>query len=263
MKRIFFAAPALFLLPMPLGAQDVPVAAELADTDAAAVEAEPACPAAPAPSTPAVLPGSGLQIDLPGEDAGGETACPEPAPPPPPRPPSPDIFRSVAVAIGATTLDARWRAVRAAPMDAHGPWADLIAQIAVAERSEQIRLVNNWVNARIAYVDDGDDDWASIEATFARAAGDCEDYAIAKMQILEKAGVPFSDLYFVIVRDQPRQADHAVLAVRLGADLYILDSRTNRLLRDAMVSDYKPILSFSGDYAWTHGYRSGALTMGR
>lgn len=203
-----------------------------------------------------ILPGTGIAIALPQSEQ--LEPCPEA--PPKPRPPGPDIFGSIALSVSATSLDAQWKRVRDAnSVMGDGPWASLILRLHQMDRAEKIWTVNNWVNARIAFRnDDGGDEWLTAAQTLARGAGDCEDFAIAKMHLLERAGVDPSELYLVIVRDQTRQEDHAVLAVRHEQGLTILDSRSNHLLDDAQVADYKPIFTYSGEYAWTHGYRSQA-----
>lgn len=203
-----------------------------------------------------LLPESGASIALPAEDS--PPPC-NPAPaPPPPRPAAPDIFGSVALPVGATPLDTRWQAVRASAADVtDSPWGALVQQAQGLDPLARLQLINNWVNARIAFAEDpAADQWTSLAETVARGRGDCEDYAIAKMQLLENAGVPGGDMYLVIVTDTARHADHAVLVVRDDGGLLVLDNKTDRILQADQITDYRPIVSFSSDFAWTHGYRS-------
>ena len=74
------------------------------------------------------------------------------------------------------------------------------------------------------------------------------------MQILRAAGVPSRDLHLVIVRDLVRRQDHAVLAVRTANGFAILDSNTDKVLRSEDVVDYRPIMTFSSEGSWIHGY---------
>lgn len=184
--------------------------------------------------------------------------------PEPVRPAGPDIFGSVAVPVRSTPFDARWHAVRAATAsDAERPWALIASQAAGLDRPEQLQLINNWVNNNIAFAEDGwPDHWESLPESFAMRRGDCEDYAIAKMQLLEEAGIPASDLFLVIVADSAQKKDHAVLAVRDGEELLVLDNKTDLILRSGQIADYRPVVSFSGDYAWAHGYRSATAGQG-
>src|SRR4029079_950992 len=112
------------------------------------------------------------------------------------------------------------------------------------------RAVNVWINHHVAYAEDIDvygerDHWAGLAQTLERGRGDCEDFAIAKMQLLEAAGVSRRDMYLVLVRNVPRQSDHAVLAVRDGERLLILDSNQDGFLAPQGASPYRPVMSFS------------------
>ncbi|MCF8709837.1 transglutaminase-like cysteine peptidase [Rhizorhapis sp. SPR117] len=177
------------------------------------------------------------------------------------RPGRPDIFGSVALAVSRTALDSKWRHASSASLNASGaPWSGLLAQNRNQARMTQIANINAWVNARIRYVDDVKeygtaDYWASAAQSLSRGRGDCEDYAIAKMQLLKALGVPADSMYLVIARDLVRRADHAILAVAMDGDLLVLDNETNRILRSAEVRDYRPVLSFNENRTWTHGYR--------
>jgi predicted transglutaminase-like cysteine proteinase len=172
----------------------------------------------------------------------------------------PDVFGSVALAVGETPLDHRWNGVRSARVSGKaGPWSKLIQSQRGQSRGAQIVAVNSWVNGRISFVDDikavgVSDQWASAAQSLRRGRGDCEDYAIAKMQILASLGVDTSDMYLVIARDLVRQADHAVLVVRTDGQLLVLDNGTDRLVDARAAQDYRPIMSYSGNRSWLHGY---------
>jgi len=119
---------------------------------------------------------------------------------------------------------------------------------AARDRDGLARLgaVNRAVNLAIRPMSDlanyGEVDvWSSPLATLARGAGDCEDYAIAKMAALKAAGVPAADLRLVILRELARDEDHAVLAVRLGARWVVLDNRMLVMLSDTQIANYRPI----------------------
>ncbi|GLV25696.1 transglutaminase-like cysteine peptidase [Sphingobium sp. TomTYG45] len=186
-------------------------------------------------------------------------AMPKPTPlpsAPTPRAGQPDIFGSVAMAVSRTPLDDKWAAAaRSAPATVLS--ASLLRSARAAAGIRQVEMVNSWVNSRLRFVDDRQsrDSWASASQSLQRGAGDCEDYAIAKMQLLEAAGFDRHAMFLVIARDLVRQADHAVLAVRVGSDLMVLDNMTDRVLPSSEVSDYRPIMSFNAYGRWTHGYR--------
>ena len=161
----------------------------------------------------------------------------------------------------------RWRRVANAtlPGDA-GPWAELLRRARPLPRAHQLSAVNTWVNHAITFTDDAkvykvSDHWAGADESLRSHRGDCEDYAIAKYQLLRALGVPSRDLYLVIVRDLVRRADHAVLAVRTGSGFQILDSGGDAIFASERVQDYRPLITYSADHAWIHGYRRAAPTM--
>lgn len=172
----------------------------------------------------------------------------------------PDVFGSVALSVGSTPLDRRWNKVRNTRVGAGaGPWAALVRAQRSQTRDAQVAAVNLWVNERIAFADDAKaygraDIWAGAAQSLSRGRGDCEDYAITKMQILGALGVDPSDMFLVIARDLVRQADHAVLVVRTNDRLVVLDNGTDRVLDARDVRDYRPIMSYSGSRSWLHGY---------
>jgi predicted transglutaminase-like cysteine proteinase len=172
----------------------------------------------------------------------------------------PDIFGSVALPIGQTPLDAKWQSASASSLSRRsGPWRPLLRSLTGMARAEQIQAVNSWVNARIAFTDDARrkgriDVWSGASDTLRRKRGDCEDYAIAKMKLLEAAGVDREDMYLVIVDDLVRRADHALLVVRSGDQMLVLDNGTDQILEAGSVTDYRPVFSYSAQGTWLHGY---------
>lgn len=174
----------------------------------------------------------------------------------------PDIFGTVALSVSRTALDGKWRRAATAALEGRaGPWQELVTQNRRLDRAAQVRNVNAWVNARIAYTEDlrqygTADHWASAAQSLTTGRGDCEDYAIAKMQILRALGIAPDSMYLVITRDLVRRADHAVLALELDGELLVLDNETDQILRSNEIRDYRPVLSFNGAKRWTHGYRT-------
>ena len=173
----------------------------------------------------------------------------------------PDVFGSVALSVNRTPLDGRWRG--AALRGIAGAPARFAAALSNDGQVARLEAVNRYVNDRVKFVDDRvqfgrADVWNSASDTLTRGKGDCEDYAIAKLQMLRKAGFSSRDLYLVIVRDLARRADHAVLVARAEGRMYVLDNGTDKLLDSASVSDYRPIMTFAAGGAWTHGYRRPA-----
>lgn len=173
----------------------------------------------------------------------------------------PDIFGSVALPVGSTPLSHRWSAVRGAGPG--GIATAFAARLAIEPEWRRLDAVNRYVNQRVRFVDDRArfrvaDRWAAAAETLTSARGDCEDYAIAKLQMLRRAGFADRDLYLAIVKDLVRRADHAVLVVRSGGRFWVLDNGTDQVIDSADIRDYRPVLTFSAGRAWSHGYRRTA-----
>ena len=170
----------------------------------------------------------------------------------------PDIFGSVALRVGRTPLDARWHRVEHAAVG--GAAATFAAGLRGKDPFERLEAVNWYVNKRVQFADDDQrfgraDVWSTANETLNRGRGDCEDYAIAKLAMARRAGIADKDLYLVVVKDLVRRVDHAILVVRAAGHMYVLDNGTDRLLDSESIADYRPILTFSMNATFTHGYR--------
>jgi predicted transglutaminase-like cysteine proteinase len=170
----------------------------------------------------------------------------------------PDIFGTVALQVRRTPLDNKWKRVEAAKVD--GAAASYAHSLRAMTERRRLQAINSYVNRRVRFVDDERqygraDVWSTANSTLRRGRGDCEDYAVAKIQMLRAAGFSDRDLYLVVLRDLVRRADHAVAVVRSNGHMYVLDNGTDELLDSETVSDYRPVLTFSGYGTWTHGYR--------
>lgn len=112
------------------------------------------------------------------------------------------------------------------------------------DRDGRARLgeANRAINLAIRAVNDGTDDvWSSPLATFQRGAGDCEDYAIAKLAALRLAGIAAEDLRIVVVRDTRAGEAHAVAAARLDGHWLMLDNRRMAMVEDDAARSYQPL----------------------
>ena len=176
----------------------------------------------------------------------------------PATPDRPDVFNSVALPVGHTPLDGRWAHV--AHSTVGGSAGAYAARLTNRGEGARLDAVNAYVNHRVQFVDDirqygVADRWSLAADTLSRGRGDCEDYAIAKMAMLRRAGFADRDLYLVILKDLVRRADHAVLVVRSEGHFRVLDNGTDRVLDSSDVHDYRPMLTFNVARAYTHGYR--------
>ena len=161
-----------------------------------------------------------------------------------------------------TPFDSQWRRVTTASRQAAITHAARSGAHGVTRAS--VQTINSYVNRHVRYVDDRvlykkADHWASASETLRRGAGDCEDYAIAKMQLLKRAGFAPDQMQLSVVRDLARNADHAILLVTVGNETVILDNMTDTLTNAESAQDYRPIMSFSANKKWLHGFSTAAL----
>lgn len=136
---------------------------------------------------------------------------------------------------------ARWRAMMKAAVDLS--WRG------------KLDAVNRHVNQR-PYRRDQDrhgvvDLWSG-PVDFLAAGGDCEDYAIAKYASLRLLGLPVSALRLVVLEDRARGLAHAVLAVREGTRVWILDNQSEVVERVEDLPHYDPYYAVNEDQRWLH-----------
>ncbi|PWK64295.1 putative transglutaminase-like cysteine proteinase [Aminobacter sp. AP02] len=91
----------------------------------------------------------------------------------------------------------------------------------------KIVAVNVSVNAAIKPMNDIDIYGREEVWTYpANGEGDCEDYVLEKRRMLNREGLPLSDLLITVVR-KPDGEGHAVLTVRTSKGDFILDNLTD------------------------------------
>lgn len=192
--------------------------------------------------------------------------------------PRADIFGSVAFKASRLAIAPVWQAIVARHSDrlftqgcATGEticgapswrgWVRLFQDAKDLRGAQRMQWVNERANLLIRHVADqtlyGEaDHWANLRETVAAGAGDCEDFAIAKMWLLAATGIPLSDMQLVVLRDTARGVDHAVLAVHEGGETYILDSAVDGVRRAETIHHYRPVYTVSAAGSWIHGFRS-------
>ena len=155
------------------------------------------------------------------------------------------------LSIATTPFDAKWAQVSAAGLSD----AQVRGMVGVlgSDREAKLAEVNAYVNARVSYRDDRGDRWQTAASTLARGTGDCEDFAIAKYQMLRALGFADEDLHLTLARDLVRNVDHAVLIVRVGARHVMLDDATDVIVDAAEAHDYRAMFSFRQNRAFLHG----------
>jgi predicted transglutaminase-like cysteine proteinase len=173
----------------------------------------------------------------------------------------PDVFNSIALEISASPLDDQWQHVSDSVINKHS--RSFATSLRGMTERGRIEAVNKYVNTHVAFTPDYRqykvaDHWALASVTLVRGRGDCEDFAIAKMALLRRAGFTDQNLYLVIVKDVFRIEHHAVLVVRSDRRFWVLDNVTDRVLESILIKNYRPVLTFTSGRRFTHGYRRHA-----
>lgn len=134
-------------------------------------------------------------------------------------------------------------------------WQSMIKSQRGDDPKAQLRAVNRFVNRWQARTDQDNyekiDYWAS-PLTFLKRSGDCEDYAIMKYVSLRQLGFDPEQLRLVVVRDVLRDVAHAVLAVHIEEDVFILDNLFKAVLPQEMVNQYLPYYSVNENARFSH-----------
>ena len=167
------------------------------------------------------------------------------------------ILGSRMVPIGRTSFEAQWTRVSAARTDL----APTLAAISgpKADRADLIASVNAWVNRSIGHAEDRDlfgrsDYWADAATTLRLGRGDCEDFALLKMELLAAAGIKREDMMLTLARDLIRRRDHAVLVVKTEDGFVMLDNVGSAPLDGSQSHGYRPVMSLGAKQSFLHGY---------
>lgn len=134
-------------------------------------------------------------------------------------------------------------------------WNAIIEENKDRPLNEQIEAVNRKIN-RFYYEEDAAqygraDYWASPAEFFARGAGDCEDFAIAKYMLLKAMGVD-EDAMRIVVLEQANGVGHAVLIVDSEDGQMVLDNQSWKAELASAINDHRPIYSVNGNAWWMH-----------
>ena len=142
-------------------------------------------------------------------------------------------------------------------------WRSLLHEAQGLPESEKIKRVNDFFNHHIAFRDDTElwgaaDYWATPLETLGRAAGDCEDFTIAKYVTLKLLGLPIERMRLIYVRAQiggPHSSTsqaHMVLGYYAtpGAEPLILDNLLTEIRPASRRADLLPVFSFNSDGLW-------------
>ncbi len=138
----------------------------------------------------------------------------------------------------------------------HGTtWDSLMAKLKGKSVLDQLKIVNNfwnhWPYKQDSKLYKAPDYWAT-PSEFRKRSGDCEDYAIAKYFTLRSAGFPMEDMRIVVVKDTILKLAHAILAVYVDGEIYILDNLSKNVLSHKRIRNYIPQYSVNEKNRWMH-----------
>jgi predicted transglutaminase-like cysteine proteinase len=153
------------------------------------------------------------------------------------------------------TYQACARDSSACPSRAAVAWQSVVRSQLGQPSIEQLQAVNRFLNEWRYKADEqnyGRRDYWATPLEFLRHSGDCEDYAIAKYVTLRQLGFTPEQLRVVVVRDVLRDLAHAVVAVYLHDEVYILDNLTRAVLPQERISHYVPYYSINESTRWAH-----------
>ena len=142
-------------------------------------------------------------------------------------------------------------------------WRRLLAEQRGQPVEQQLAAVNTFFNRRILYeldpvVWNQNDYWATPMEFMGRAAGDCEDFAIAKYMSLLELGVPNERLRMIYVRARTAGAKteaHMVLGYyeNPSDEPLILDNLVTSIRPASRRPDLTPVFSFNSQGLWVAG----------
>ncbi len=134
-------------------------------------------------------------------------------------------------------------------------WANLKSKLEGKPLMEQLKIVNSfwnqWPYKQDPSVYKAPDYWAA-PYEFRKNSGDCEDYAIVKYFTLREIGVPMEIMRVVVVKDTILNLAHAVLAVYIDGDAYVLDNLSRNVLSQKRIRNYIPQYSVNEKNRWMH-----------
>lgn len=143
-------------------------------------------------------------------------------------------------------------------------WSQMLqSQLNQPER-EQLNAVNRFFNQQLNFQDDTriwrqTDYWATPVESLVKAAGDCEDYALAKYFSLRHLGIPSEKLRITYVKALTQNQAHMVLTFYSSptADPLVLDNLIGEILPASQRKDLLPVYAFNAEGLYLPGAHGG------
>lgn len=134
-------------------------------------------------------------------------------------------------------------------------WVKLQGEVAGMAPLDKVKAVNKFFNQwpyRLDAGNYGQSDYWATPKEFLSKSGDCEDYSIAKFYALQELGFAGDTMRVVALKDRIRNIGHAILAVYLDGEIYVLDNQTNMVLPHSKYKHYVPQYSVNEQFRWMH-----------
>lgn len=166
---------------------------------------------------------------------------------------------------GVATIDAaRMERAMLSEFGEAGPfmlrrWLDFVESARSLSEPEKLAAVNDFFNENVDWVEDlklwGEEDyWATPLETLGMAAGDCEDYSIAKYMTLRLLGVPNEKLRMIYVNAQYQGVSQAHMVLGYyptpTSVPQILDNINPTIVLANQRTDLRPVFSFNDRGLW-------------
>jgi predicted transglutaminase-like cysteine proteinase len=169
-----------------------------------------------------------------------------------------------------SSFQQRWGAAAQPKFDS---WRKFLVPLAGQSEMERLKRVNAFFNQQIRFGEDpavwGQDDyWATPLETLGMAAGDCEDFAIAKYFTLLQVGLAPEKLRLIYVRAKTGTSDtmqaHMVLAYYSAPDAepLVMDNLIGDIRPASRRPDLVPVFSFNSMGVFTGIAGGGAASGG-
>jgi predicted transglutaminase-like cysteine proteinase len=139
-------------------------------------------------------------------------------------------------------------------------WSEMLQGERDLPEQEQLNAVNHYFNQQLEFQDDvriwhQSDYWATPVEALIKAAGDCEDYALAKYFSLRQLGIPSDKLRITYVKALTRNQAHMVLTYYSspGAEPLVLDNLIGDIRPASQRKDLLPVYAFNAEGLYLPG----------
>jgi len=143
-------------------------------------------------------------------------------------------------------------------------WSQLLQSELNQPEREQLNVVNRFFNQQLNFQDDmhiwrQTDYWATPVESLIKAAGDCEDYALAKYFSLRHLGIPSEKLRITYVKALIQNQAHMVLTFYSSptADPLVLDNLIGEIRPASQRNDLLPVYAFNAEGLYLPGAHGG------